>query len=562
MQRHHLANFRDLLVHSALSPAVFITLLNMLKPLHIDDTAYYYYAAHIAEDPLRPYDFEIFWNHAPTSAMNVLAPPVLPYWWAAAIRLFGQQPWLWKLWLFPFSLILTTSLQALFRRFARGLETTLVWLTVFSPAILPGINLMLDVPALALGLGSLVVFFRAVDRGSTGLAILAGLFGGLAAQTKYTGLSAPAVMLLYAVLFGRVRLGLVAALVAVAVFTSGEWLIVLAHGRSHLLSNLGQQSAMAFRKRHLVVPLLSIVGALTPAVAVLGLVGLGLPRRLVVLIGAVVVASFYLLGVAPGRADPLLVQWFWPALGVLAFGVAAAAAVRLTGRIGGGAASGMRGRLRRSDAFLALWLGLEVVSYFALTTFPAARRVLGMVVVMTVLNGRLASRTCRGAARAAVLPGVIIGGLALGGLYFGVDLCEAMSQKEAAEEAAHWIRWRQPDATIWYVGHWGFQFYAERAGLKPVVPNRSKLRAGDWLVVPDQGDPQPIQLAAGQANPAHVIADWHSLGYRTIPCYYSTANTPIRGDRASRISVWVYHVARDFIPASWCTCPLCSAAGK
>ena len=51
-----------------------------------------------------------------------------------------------------------------------------------------------------------------------------------------------------------------------------------------------------------------------------------------------------------------------------------------------------------------LWLGLEVVSYRPTTTYPAARRVLGIVVVMTVLNGRLASRTCRGAARVAVLP--------------------------------------------------------------------------------------------------------------------------------------------------------------
>ena len=80
--------------------------------------------------------------------MDVLAPPVLPYWWAVAIRLFGRQPWVWKLWLFPFCLILTTSLQAIFRRFAHGLETILLWLTAFSPALLPGINLMLDVPAL------------------------------------------------------------------------------------------------------------------------------------------------------------------------------------------------------------------------------------------------------------------------------------------------------------------------------------------------------------------------------------------------------------------------------
>ena len=145
--RHDFPNLRGLLLHSPLGAAVFITLLNSLKPLHIDDTAYYYFAAHIAQDPLHPYNFEIFWGQSSQPAMDVLAPPVLPYWWAVAIRLFGRQPWVWKLWLFPFCLILTTSLQAIFRRFAHGLETILLWLTAFSPALLPGINLMLDVPA-------------------------------------------------------------------------------------------------------------------------------------------------------------------------------------------------------------------------------------------------------------------------------------------------------------------------------------------------------------------------------------------------------------------------------
>ena len=281
--------------------------------------------------------------------MDVLAPPVLPYWWAVAIRLFGRQPWVWKLWLFPFCLILTTSLQAIFRRFAHGLETILLWLTAFSPALLPGINLMLDVPALALNLGSLALFFRAIDRGSTSLAILAGLTGGLAAQTKYTGLSVPAVMLLHAAIFGRARLGLIAALAAASVFISCEWLIAFVHGKSHLLNHVGRQFLPSFSTWRLVAALPSLIGALTPAVAVLGLVGLGLPRRLVVLAGAVVAAGFSMLGVAPELADYLLISWwFWPALGVLAFGVAATAALRLTGSTSVRAASGGRRRLRTS----------------------------------------------------------------------------------------------------------------------------------------------------------------------------------------------------------------------
>src|SRR5262249_10974883 len=116
-----------------------------------------------------------------------------------AIRCFGEQPVLWKLWLLPFSLIFVLSLYALFRRFARGLEVPLVGMTVLSPAFFPSLNLTLDVPALSLSLAAVSVFFRACDRMSIPQAVLAGVVAGLAMQTKYTAFLAPAVMALYAV---------------------------------------------------------------------------------------------------------------------------------------------------------------------------------------------------------------------------------------------------------------------------------------------------------------------------------------------------------------------------
>ncbi len=108
--------------------------------------------------------------------------------------------------------IFTFSLYALCRRFARGLEWPLVVLTVLSPTILPCVNLMLDLPALALNLLALVVFVRGCDRGGWGHAVAAGLIAFLAVQAKYTGFLAPAAMLLYAVCFlGEFGFAVVAA---------------------------------------------------------------------------------------------------------------------------------------------------------------------------------------------------------------------------------------------------------------------------------------------------------------------------------------------------------------
>ena len=43
---------------------------------------------------------------------------------------------------------------------------------------------------------------------------------------------------------------------------------------------------------------------------------------------------------------------------------------------------------RRAVVFLIGWLGLEIAAFFPMTDFPAVRRVLGILTVMTLLLGR------------------------------------------------------------------------------------------------------------------------------------------------------------------------------
>src|SRR5262249_26193994 len=152
----------------------------------IDDSAYALLARHIADDPLRPYGpppngFPLIWYQEPQGAFTLLAPPVLPYWLALEQRLFGDEPVLWKLGLFPFCWLSTGGRFSLLRRFAAGWERPLLLLTVVSPAFLPGLNLMLDLPAAGLMLAALAVFLRALEvpKSSWRLLILAGALAGL-----------------------------------------------------------------------------------------------------------------------------------------------------------------------------------------------------------------------------------------------------------------------------------------------------------------------------------------------------------------------------------------------
>ncbi len=540
--------------------ALALTLLNALKPLHMDDAAFYRCATQIAQDPLSPYDFEIVWSGRLLPANQLLAPPLLPYWWAAGIRLFGESPFLWKLWLFPICLLLVCSLHALARRLARGLEMPVVCLVVLSPSLLPGLNLMLDVPVLALGLCAVSLFLRAADRDSVPTALLAGLVAGLAMQTKYTALVTPVVMLAYAGLFRQLRLGLMAAGAAAVVFVSWEAFVAMRHGQSHFLAGLVQQDGSLLAKiGPLFRALLNHAGGLAPATALLGLAALGASGRLLLVSGAAVGAGYSVIALVPqGEAVGMTASGVvCRLLGLFLFGTLGLVGWRLLrSRRRLIRPDGLAARVsppahapHRLEWFLLLWLGLEVAGYFVLTPFPAARRVMNVLIVAALLMGRLAARTCRRGRSRGLAWAVSAGGVALGLGFYAVDFREAAAQQDAAEQAARRVRSAGDGGTSWYVGTWGLMFYAERAGLRPVVPDRSVLRKGDWLIVPDAPLPhQEIRMADAPLELADRVVVSDAVPLRTVWCYYSS-NVPLEHQRGPRVSLAVYRVTADFTPA-------------
>jgi hypothetical protein len=551
---------RDLLLLLALT--LLFTGLGSLKPIHVDEAANYYYAAQIAEHPLDPYGFTVFWYQDPEPANYVLTPPVLVYWWAAAVRLFGDQPVLWKLWLLPFALILVFSLHALFRRFADGLEMPLTWMTVLSPALLPSLNLMPDVPALAGSLLAVAVFLRACDRGSLALAVWAGLLAGLAMQTKYTAFLVPAVLLLRAVLVRRLGLGLLAAVLATAVFVAWEGLVYWRYGDSHFWLQVTYAPHSMMNKVVLLLPLLPITGAVASVIGLLGLAALGSTPRVIGWAAAAMALGYVTLVCIDARytAVVTLAPWLGGTvfdgeftLAYLIFGLVGLVLAAIHCRLATAAwKQGPDGR------FLVLWLGLELAGSIALSPFPAVRRVLGLVVVLTLLAGRLARGDKAGgrleepshppvSQRTWLVWSLVAGNVALGLFYYAVDLRDAQAEKQAAEEAARLIR-AHDGGTIWYVGHWGFQFYAEHAGMVPVVPHHSQLRAGDWLVLPGPPiDRQHIELKGTPTEHAFDVRVEDGLPLRTVVGYYGGAE-PLTYCRGPRLEVEVRRVLADWVP--------------
>ena len=537
--------------------ALLFTLLNAFKPLCIDDTLYYYHANQIAHHPLDPYGFTIFWNDRPEPAIQVLAPVLMPYWWAIAIRLFGEHPFLWKLWLLPFALLLVFSLHSLLRRFAPGHEMILTWMVVLSPVFLPSFNLMLDVPAVALSLSALVIFLRASDRNSTGLAALAGLIAGIAAQTKYNGLVAPAVMLLHAIIFKRFRLGVVAALIAGLFFVAWESFIFLGAGHSHFLTQSQHYGSVHLLAKYayLTTPLVTIMGAVAPAFMLLALVALGARRKTIVGAAVIITLGYLVIALAPERLQVLtrdqktdreqitLAHTIFGIYGIAFFASLLAVIGRVTAVF-----ADLRGALRRwtqykVEWFLAGWLALEIVAYFVLSPIPAVRRVLALLVVSTLLIGRALSKNIP--EREYPIRGLAFAGAVLGLLFYAVDFRDAYVEKAAGQETARQISAINSGKDAWYVARWGFQYYAEEAGMKPVLPDESTFHPGDYLAISDSVYfPQPVaaHIKRYRIEPVFEIVFEDRLPLATMMGYYNSG-IPVHHHEGRRRKVAIYRIA-------------------
>jgi len=525
--------------------AVVLTGLNAAKPLHIDDTQYFQYAAHIAAHPFDPYGFEVLWFQWAEPAIELLNPLGLPYWLAGGMALFGEDPTVAKLTLFPFLLLFTLGVSGLLRRFVRVHEVALLWMVGLSPAVLPGINLMLDLPALAWVLGALNLFFSACDARSPARAALAGVITGIAMQTKYSALVGPGVMLLYALVRGQLPLGLLAGAMAAVVFGGVEAAVFARYGRSHFLIQLMIDDPFQrdTPKLAMLLPLWTNAGAVACTAALLGLAGLA--RRaspLVPALAAAILGVHALLWVGPAGL-PLFAL-----LGLFVWAVAWTVARRVL-RNGERTSEipGWRGAAPDAQ-FLVAWLALELVAYFVLAPFPAARRMTVLFLLMVLLGGRLLARGTAPPQRTAVLATAALSGV-LGLVYFGVDVVEARAAREVVERASHRIREEAPDSAIWFVGHWGFQHYAERAGMTPVEPDHSLLRAGDWLLVNTQVPRQALAADPERLVPGEPVVIDDSIPLGTVPDYYSGV-WPLHHRDRPRAKVLVLRATADVVPRS------------
>jgi len=523
---------------------LFLTVLNAYKPLTVDDSVYYLFADHISEHPLDPYGFRAW---GVQEANTILAPPVFLYWWALELRVLGNDPLLWKLGLLPFSLVLVFSLYTLGRRFVRGMELLFVSFVVLSGAVLPCLNLMLDIPALALSLLAIVLLMRSCDRDSVAMAAVAGVIAGIATQTKYTAFIAPVVMILYSFQTGKLRYGLLASTLAGLLFVSWELFIVGLYGESHFWLACTQMNALTVPKYKLVPSLFGYLGSTLGAGLPLSLASLGRSPRSIWVISSLVMLAFVSL-VVPIHVtdDSWLVllkpdpKYFGVFFGIVGFGFLTSLttiSIQLV-RHHQALEGQPDGRWYNSvEGFLVLWLLLEIAGYIALSPYPATRRLLGIVVVGILLICRLATQTC---GNRGVLWGTLAVNSLVGLLLFAVDFNWNYGPEMTAREIASECHECDPEKNIWYFGNSAFGFYGDRLGMKRVITPDTAVSSGDWVLVMHGFEPAFSQHPLSSRCIHQGLHEWNSILH--VKSQYQAGNCALQAEEKPLVMVNIYRV--------------------
>ncbi len=132
-----------------------------------------------------------------------------------------------------------------------------------------------------------------------------------------------------------------------------------------------------------------------------------------------------------------------------------------------------------------------------------------------------------------------------------LDYREAWAEEWGAEQAAAWVAQQGEGGRVWFEGHYGFQYYAERSGMRSTylyAPPEDSPREGDWFVAPDgRVASEAIDLDDPALSEAARLMFGDAVPLRTVACYYC-GQAPLEHHEGPRITVRIFRVVADFRP--------------
>lgn len=441
------------------------------KAFHIDDTVVLEVSKRILEDPLDPLAGGFDWNGSIRPLWKVTTnPPFLSYYLAPVLFFCGFSEIAMHLAMVPFLFLLLASCLVLAKRF--DADPWLTMLTVgSSSAVLVSMNIMRDVPALALANGGLALAIIGTDSRSGRRSYLAigVILIGLGVITKYSAVVYLVVLVIYLLWSGRTGFvkWVVLGCSPLAIWCFLTW---LQYGEAHpvflLMREFTKASRPAFMAKYfstlvalssvcLVLPFLIVRSWCHPKKwqVVNGIFGLGM----------LALAYFY-------QGHTAFQFYFWLVVGSLSLGALVLVVFLPEGRPG----------LDPVDTFLFLWAGGFICFSLFVVPFQAVRHILPALVPIALLCFRK-MRAQLGKNKGFRWPWVVVFiQLTLTMLVGWADLQYANVYRDFTT----YVKERYAGEKIWYVGHWGWKAYADFSGFQQLHRKGDDPPSGSIFVWP------------------------------------------------------------------------------
>ena len=467
-----------------LHPAVWLSIVTvgllalfLNKPYDIDDPLFIWTARHIQANPMGDfYGFQVNWYGSGVPMSTVQQnPPLLAYYLALIGNFFGWSEWvLHTAMLFP-ALLVVVGTWRLAREFVQR-----PWLaalaTLFTPAVMvSSTTVMCDIMMLGFWIWAVIFWMEGLKKNDGAKFFIAGLLIALSSLTKYYGIAAIPLLLVYSLVKTR-RLGRWALyfLVPLVVLAAYQWVTARLYGHG-LLSNAASY-ANVYRSEDVfgqVAVGLVFVGGAVVMVAFYapllwtwrqGLVLLGL------WVGIMVMAYFReRFGMIPldydaGRRPGVIVQQ----------AVFALAGIHLLAL----AIVSFRSRRNADTLLLLLWIVGALVFSVLVNWTINVRSLLPIAPAIAIfLVARLEQLKCDPKKMGLLLvPGALI---ALGATWAEYDY--SVLGRKAAETLCQTYGGNK----LWFQGHWGFQYYMQEGGAREIDFERTKLTKGQLIISPN-----------------------------------------------------------------------------
>lgn len=522
------------------------------KAAHIDDPLFLWSAQHILEHPLDFYGFDVNW-YGRTQPMHEVNqnPPLVSYYLALIMRFFGSAEWVLHVAMLIPAALAGAGACLLASRFCERPLLAALFVAVSPAFVVSGTTLMCDMTMLAFWLWAAFLWMHGLRRKSWRILLLAALLAGFSALSKYFGASLLLLLAVYTLCHGSgYRRYLGTLLLPVAMIFAYELATAHLYGRGlfsdalFYVSEIDQDYGrnypgkvlvgLIFLGGCLVFPLLPNFcfrstmarsplmaeppdGATRPVVAgtparppklqrrrdsvTLANVRSPFPRLLaspfrgVVLMGVLGIAVLVLMftringmelndAVGLDTLGKAAQGWLWAVGGLLLFALAATDLFRGTWR---------------ESTLLGLWLGGVLFFVCFVNHYVNARVMLPAIVPAAILVVRKSDAGGHWPNAPLAMSAV---------LTLAVALLTSMSDYRLAENgrrAAQDTVARAHEGRLWFVGHWGFQYYMEQAGALPLELERPRFRAGETVIVPDNNT-NLIQIDAAMIAASSIAA--------------------------------------------------------